>query len=416
LNYPESVDYLYALGNEIRTAKLGLERMELVAAAMGNPERRFRVVHVAGTNGKGSTSAMIAGGLRAAGHKVGLYTSPHLVEPLERMVIDGRAVTAEAFAEAFAAVHRVSEELVEGGKLEGHPTYFETVTLMAFWWFAKEGVDWAVIEVGLGGRLDATNIVRPQLCVITPVDYDHEAWLGKGLEAIAGEKAGILKTGVAAVVAPQGAVARDVLRRRAETVHAPVLEAGGWPVSELELDANGSRFVTGGMRIDCRLAGAHQVENARTAAVALNALEVPPEEIVAGIQETRWPGRLEMVSKVPEIWLDGAHNPAGARALAEYIGRFHAGRRVGLIYGAMRDKSVEEIAGVLFPLAERLILTAPNQARALRPEAIREMEPHGNVRVAKDVREALGMARGCEVVFLTGSLYLVGEARAILVQ
>jgi dihydrofolate synthase/folylpolyglutamate synthase len=416
LNYPESVEYLYALGNEIRTAKLGLERMELVAEAMGNPERRFRVVHVAGTNGKGSTSAMIAGGLRAAGHRVGLYTSPHLVEPLERMVIDGRAVTAAAFAEAFAEVHRVAEELLEAGKLEGHPTYFETVTLMAFWWFARQGVDWAVVEVGLGGRLDATNIVRPQLCVITAVDYDHEAWLGKSLEAIAFEKAGILKTGVAAVVAPQGVVARDVILRRAETVHAPVMEAAGWPLAELEMDAYGSRFVAGGLRIDCPLAGAHQVENARTAAVALNALEVAQEGIREGIAAARWPGRLELVSRNPEIWLDGAHNPSGARALAAYIERFHAGRKVGLIYGAMRDKSVEEIAGVLFPLAETLILTAPNQARALRPEAMQEMEPHGNVRVARDVGEALRMARGCEVVFLTGSLYLVGEARAILVQ
>ena len=163
MNYPESVEYLYALGNEIRTAKLGLERMTLVAAAMKNPERKYRVVHVAGTNGKGSTSAMIAAGLREAGHRVGLFTSPHLVEPTERIVVDGRAVTAEEFAEAFAAVHKVAERMLEAGTLDAHPTYFETVTLMAFWWFAKAEVDWAVIEVGLGGRLGATNIVEPQL-------------------------------------------------------------------------------------------------------------------------------------------------------------------------------------------------------------------------------------------------------------
>ncbi len=418
MNYPESVEYLYALGNEIRTAKLGLERMALAAEAMGHPERAYRVVHVAGTNGKGSTSAMIAAGLRAAGHRVGLFTSPHLMEPTERIVVDGEAVTAGEFAEAFAAVHEAAERMMAAGTLDTHPTYFETVTLMAFWWFARQRVDWAVVEVGLGGRLDATNIVAPQLCVITPVDYDHEAWLGKSLDAIAFEKAGILKAGVPAVVGPQRAVARDVIGRRAETVFAPVLDATAWPVRELEITATGSRFVTGGMRIDCPLAGEHQVENARTAAMALNALHVTPEEIRAGIGAARWPGRLERVSESPEIWLDGAHNPSGARALAAYIERFHGSRRVGLIYGAMRDKSVEEIAGVLFPLAAELIVTAPRQARALRPEAILEMEPHGQARMAADVGEAIGMARagGCEVWFLTGSLYLVGEARAILVQ
>src|SRR5262245_28420982 len=180
--------------------------MALEAAAMRNPERKFRVVHVAGTNGKGSTSAMIAAGLRAAGNKVGLFTSPHLVEPTERIVVDGRQVTAEEFAEAFAQVHRVAERMLEAGTLDAHPTYFETVTLMGFWWFAKKRVDWAVVEVGLGGRLDATNIVTPQLCVITPVDYDHEAWLGKSLDSIAWEKAGILKPGVPVVIGPQRAV------------------------------------------------------------------------------------------------------------------------------------------------------------------------------------------------------------------
>ncbi len=416
MNYPESVDYLYALGNEIRTAKLGLERMVLLSEAMKHPERKFRVVHVAGTNGKGSTSAMIAAGLQAAGNRVGLFTSPHLVEPTERIVIDGRAVTAAEFSEAFDAVHRVADRMMEAGTLDAHPTYFETVTLMAFWWFAKQEVDWAVIEVGLGGRLDATNIVTPQLCVITPVDYDHEAWLGKSLDAIAFEKAGILKAGVPAVMAPQRPVARDVIVKRAESVFAPVLDSAAWPVAELEIGAHGSRFVIAGLRIDCPLAGEHQVDNARTAAAALNALNVTPEQIRAGIAAARWPGRLEMVSESPEIWLDGAHNPSGARALAAYIARFHAGRRVGLIFGAMRDKSVEEIAGVLFPLADELILTAPNQTRALRAEAILGMEPHGNVRIAADVRAALAMERSCDVLFLAGSLYLVGEARAILVQ
>lgn len=416
MNYPESVEYLYALGNEFRNAKLGLDRISLIAEAMGHPERAYSVVHVAGTNGKGSTSAMIASGLRADGHRVGLFTSPHLVEPTERIVVDGQPVTAAAFSDAFIHVHETAERMLLAGTLDAHPTYFETVTLMAFWWFAQCKVDWAVIEVGLGGRLDATNIVTPQLCVITPVDYDHEAWLGKSLDSIAFQKAGILKTGVPAVVASQSAVPRDVILRRAETVHAPILDATAWPVTNLDIDAYGSRFVTAGIPITCPLAGEHQVDNARTAAVALNALELTPEQIHSGIAAARWPGRLEMVSRDPEIWLDGAHNPSGARALAAYIERFHQGRRIGLIYGAMRDKSVEEIAGVLFPLAHELILTVPDQPRALRPEAILELEPHPNARIASDVRAALALKHSCDVLFVTGSLYLVGEARAILVQ
>jgi dihydrofolate synthase/folylpolyglutamate synthase len=408
LNYPESVEYLYALGNEIRTAKLELERMTEVAAALGHPERRYRVVHVAGTNGKGSTSAMIAAGLRAAGFKVGLYTSPHLVEPTERMAVDGVPSTAAEFAGAFRVVHEAAADF------ETHPTYFETVTLMAFWWFAQRQVDWAVIEVGLGGRLDATNIVQPDLTVITPVDFDHEAWLGKSLESIAFEKAGILKPGVPAVLAPQRPAALEVIRRRAAEVAAPLTETAAWPVDNLAIDAAGSRFDTHGLHIDCPLAGEHQVDNARTAAAALAALGVGP----AGIAGARWPGRLERVSTDPELWLDGAHNPAGARALAAYIHRFHAGRRVGMVFGAMRDKSVEEIAGILFPVADELIVTAPGQPRALRPDAILEMEPHPNARAVPDVRAALEALRAgsAGVWFLTGSLYLVGEARAILVQ
>ncbi|MBL8236147.1 MAG: bifunctional folylpolyglutamate synthase/dihydrofolate synthase [Bryobacterales bacterium] len=416
MNYPESVEYLYSLGNEIRTAKLGLERMTILAEALSHPERAYSVVHVAGTNGKGSTSAMIASGLRADGHRVGLYTSPHLVEPTERIAVDGKAISAADFSRAFVHVHETAERMLLAGTLDAHPTYFETVTLMAFWWFAECGVDWAVIEVGLGGRLDATNIVTPQLCVITPVDYDHEAWLGKSLDSIAFEKAGILKTGVPVVMGPQRAVPRDVIERRAETVHAPVLDATAWPVAGLKMDARGSRFSAAGLEIQCPLAGEHQVENARTAAVALHALELTPEQIQAGIGATRWPGRLEMVQVNPEIWLDGAHNPSGARALAAYINRFHKERRILLIYGAMRDKSVEEIAGVLFPLADELILTAPGQTRALRPEAILEMEPHPRARFASGARAALAMKHNCDVVFVTGSLYLVGEARAILVQ
>src|SRR5579883_1554175 len=197
--YPESVRFLYELGNEIKTAKLGLERIRALLSALGDPQRAFRVVHVAGTNGKGSTCAMIEAGLRAAGVRTGLFTSPHLIEPTERIQIDGAQVLPEQFLRAFETAHETAKKC----GLDCHPTYFETVTAMAFWLFRELGVETAVIETGLGGRLDATNVVEPEIVAITPIDFDHEAFLGHTIEAIAGEKAGILKRGAPAVFARQ---------------------------------------------------------------------------------------------------------------------------------------------------------------------------------------------------------------------
>jgi dihydrofolate synthase/folylpolyglutamate synthase len=420
VNYPDSVEFLYALGNEIATAKLGLERITRVLDALGRPQDRTHFVHVAGTNGKGSACAMIERGLRAAGRRTGLYTSPHLAEPTERIQLDGRPIAASQFSAVFDRVHEAVEQLLASHEIDLHTTYFETVTAMALLVFAEECLDMVVLEVGLGGRLDATNIVTPDLCVITPIDFDHEAFLGRGLEAIAGEKAGILKAGVPAVFARQRSEAAAVLDLRAAQLSIPVARTNAWKIDELTLDARGSRFLLSGereLRIVCPLAGEHQVENAATAAVALTRLGVSDSEIAAGIAQVRWPGRLERVSEHPEIIVDGAHNPAGARALAAYIDRFYAGRRVRLIYGAMRDKAVDEIGGILFPHAQQVIVTAPRQARALDPEAIRQVAEHPDLRTAADLGLALEMVKDAgdqDVVFITGSLFLVAEAREML--
>jgi dihydrofolate synthase/folylpolyglutamate synthase len=416
VDYPDSVQFLYALGNEIRTAKLGLDRIRAVLDALGRPQNRCRFVHVAGTNGKGSTCAMIESGLRAAGLRTGLFTSPHIAEPTERIRINGEPVDAGRFAAAFERVHRAVESLLEAGAIDMHTTYFETVTAMALVIFAEERMDKVVLEVGLGGRLDATNVVRPELCVITPIDFDHEAFLGRSLESIAGEKAGILKPGVPAVFARQRPEAAPVLDARAEKVGAPVARTTGWQIRNLELHPAGSRFEAGqpALFIDCPLAGEHQVENAVTAALALRSLGISDSSIQAGIARTRWPGRLERVSERPEIILDGAHNPAAARALAAYIERFYGARRVRLIYGAMRDKAVAEVGGILFPQAQEVILTAPRQSRAIAPEALRGVVDHPNLRVAAHIEDALEMPPGDAVTFITGSLFLVAEARAIL--
>jgi dihydrofolate synthase/folylpolyglutamate synthase len=262
-------------------------------------------------------------------------------------------------------------------------------------------------------------VVTPELCVITPVDFDHEAWLGRSLEGIAAEKAGILKVGVPAVIARQRPEAAHVIDQRAQVLSAPISRLEGWHVSELELTPRGSRFHLSGEReldIVCPLAGAHQVENAATAAVALTRLAVSDADIERGIASARWPGRLELLCEHPEVIVDGAHNPAGARALAAYIDRFYADRKVTLIFGAMRDKAIDEIGGVLFPRANHLILTAPDQPRAAAPEALLPLVEHSNVRVAAPLSEALALVRDAgpdEVVFVTGSLFLVAEARAL---
>jgi dihydrofolate synthase / folylpolyglutamate synthase len=420
--YPDSVRYLYSLGNEVKTAKLGLDRMCALIAALGHPERAFRVVHVAGTNGKGSTAAMIESSLRVWGARTGLYTSPHLVEPTERIRIDGVPVAAEEFASAFARVHRAAEDLLRDGVIDLHPTYFETVTAMAFVLFRERGVHWAVVEVGLGGRLDATNIVVPELAVVTPIDFDHEVYLGKSIESIAAEKAGILKPGVPAVFACQRPEAQGVLEDTARAAGLHYTSSGDWSIENLDVQARGSRFIARHWRklsIECPLAGEHQVANSVTAVAVLDALGAPSAAIELGIRGTRWPGRLEYVRARPDIVLDGAHNPAGARALAAYIERFRAGRRVWLIYGAMRDKAVSEVAGILFPLADEVIATAPDQARAVRPELIAELGSHPRLRVAPRLAGALALLEECapdDIVFVTGSLYLVGEARPLLIE
>lgn len=425
MTFPDTVEYLYSIGNEIKSAKLGLERMETLLRGLGNPHRAFKSIHVAGTNGKGSTCAMIESGLRACKVKTGLYTSPHLVSPVERIQVNGRPVAEIEFLSAFSEVHREAEALLAAGRIDMHPTYFETVTAMAFVFFRRVKVEVAVIEVGLGGRLDATNLVRPAMSVITSIDFDHEAWLGSSIEAIAGEKAGIIKQGVPVTIAPQGyEAAETLLIERAAQFRAPAalvrLSRGG----VIDLDAQGSKVMVAGRGfacwVDVPFAGEHQADNAATAAVALLNLGYPLQSVRFGIKCAVWPGRLERVARHPDVILDGAHNPAGVRSLAAYIKRFFAGRKVWLIYATMRDKSVDEIGDTLIPEATEVILTQVDSERALRPEAMLELFSHPRMRTAARLADALAIVRAEakpeDVVFITGSLYLVGEARPLFVK
>ncbi len=303
------------------------------------------------------------------------------------------------------------------GAIDLHPTYFESVTAMGFLLFREHGVETGVLEVGLGGRLDATNVVVPKLCVITPVDYDHPTFLGDTVEQIAGEKAGILKPDVPAIFARQRPEAAAVIESRARNLGVPFERAADAGVTDVRLTARGSSFVIDGRRVECPLAGEHQVGNAVTAALALRHLGYPAE----GIAATRWPGRLELVAERPDIILDGAHNVAGTQALAAYIRRFHPRRRVHLIYAAMRDKAVAEMSAELFPLASRIVVTAPANSRAMPPAELAAIaSPHPDISTAANFEAALHMARRNaapdDVIFVAGSLYLVGEARQRLVK
>lgn len=418
MTFADSVRFLFTLGHELKTMKWDLGRIETLLSSLGSPQKKSRFIHVAGTNGKGSTCAMLSAALQHAGYRTGLYTSPHLVSPTERIQIDGQPISEDEWTAAFVRVHGAVEGLLAEGVIDAHPSFFETLTAMAFLVFAEAKLDIVVLEVGLGGRLDATNVVTPEIAVITPVDFDHEAFLGSSIALIAAEKAGIMKAGRPAVFSSQRDDALAVLDDRALDLNIPVSYAALRSIAELHIDRYQSRFVLLGeeeIPILCPLAGEHQVDNARTAAVALERFGLSAAAISAGIAKARWPGRLQRISESPDIILDGAHNPAGARALARYIERFFAGEPVRIVFGAMRDKAVEEVTNALFSLAAEVVLTMPKQPRALHPEAIVETLDHPRVVVCSELSAAISHTQRFPMTtFITGSLYLVGEALELL--
>ncbi len=430
MSYSEAVEYLMSLLGDIRGSNFGLQRMETLTACLGEPQDSFRVVHVAGTNGKGSTAAMIESGLHAAGYSTGLYTSPHLVRFNERFKINGHDASDEQFAAAVAEGCAANERLAAADGGERHATLFETVTAAAFCAFRRASVDWGVIEVGLGGRLDATNVVRPEVAVITPIDFDHEAFLGKSAQFIAEEKAGILKRGSKVVMAPQRPQAAEVLVKRAAELGVPLVQVGvDWRAADVTHLKGYYRFnalkITGHtvadrLSITLPLAGGHQIENALAAIAALDALGIGGREIRNGIGHARWPGRLEYVEGQPAILLDAAHNPAGARVLARFLEKHHAGRTIHLIYGAVRDKAIDEVADVLFPHVHRVILTRSRVSRSTSPETLRQMVDHLHERIetAPAAEQAIELARRTakpeDLIVIAGSIFLIGEAKETL--
>jgi dihydrofolate synthase/folylpolyglutamate synthase len=461
MSYETAVAQMYALGHELAQTpshNFDLAHMRVLLAALGHPENGFPAVLVAGTNGKGSTAATLASILQASGLKTGLYTSPHLVRINERIRLNGEAISDDDFTTLHDVVDRTAERLVGEGDLPWHPSFFEMLTAMSFEYFARSRPDMVVLEVGMGGRLDATNVVEPRLSIITDISLDHQKYLGETVAEIAREKAGIIRPGGVVVTLPQLPEANDVIGNAildsgARAVNAvpyvpPVSPGSGQYLvpSTQETASSGARqrysLAVLGQEIvaDSPLVGRHQLRNLALAIAAAEELhnqgiaEITPETIARGLRETQWPGRFQVVPAAgddPEYVLDVAHNPAGAWALRSTLsaaypdsgnGDLGNGREITMVFGVMRDKAMQEITEILFPIAGHVIVTHANNPRAASPDEIRQAAARVAVGIdiedAEDVVSALERARTIAgaggLVVVTGSIYIVGEAMRML--
>ena len=434
MTYAETVSYLLTVGQELRGLKFDLANVSCLLEALDHPERCWNSVHIAGTNGKGSVAAMMEAVLRAAGYRTALYTSPHLVRVNERIRVAGQEISDADFASVCGDVLALVERLLAERALPGHPSFFECLTATAFEHFRRAGCDIAVLETGMGGRLDATNVVRPLVSVITPVDFDHEAYLGHSLGQIAFEKAGIIKEGGVVIAAPQRPEAAAVIERVAQERGARLIWDCGLRNAECGMRNETATPHSALHTPHLALPGRHQVENARLVVLAVEQLRklglcISDAALREGLAGVRWPGRLEWIQGRPRLLLDGAHNPAGARALRAYLEevriaecgvRSDPASNIVLLFGAMRDKAVAEMADLLFPLAGAVVLTRPPQRRAATTQALAQLTAHLNPRIIECEDPGAALARARElagpdgIVVVTGSLYVVGSVKQLL--
>jgi dihydrofolate synthase/folylpolyglutamate synthase len=413
MNFDQALTYLLSLGHETLTIKLGLRNTETLLAALGDPHKDFPAVQIAGTNGKGSTAVTLDSICRAAGIRTGLFTSPHLISITERIRIDGKKISEAHFAAFTTQVKTTAAELVTAARLETLPTFFEHVTAIALLAFREAKVDLAILETGLGGRLDSTTAAGADIVAITPVAMDHQEYLGNSLAEIAAEKAAIIRPGVTAIIAPQQKSAETVILQQCARVKVQPRSIGRHlpePYAEISI----------GLR------GRHQIVNVSTAIAVAEALRergfsISRESITRGVETVRHAGRLELWKGRPGILFDGAHNPAAARALREYLDEFIE-QPITMIFGAMRDKALAEMAAILFPAAQQLILSSLDNPRAATTEMLKATVPVAFDRVrlhsASSPSDALRIARLTTppdgLICVTGSLYLVGAAQEIL--
>jgi dihydrofolate synthase/folylpolyglutamate synthase len=423
MNHSEAVEYLASKGNEVQMMHLGLHRTRAMMEALGNPQDKYPSIHIAGTNGKGSVAAMSESILRHAGLVTGLYTSPHLVRVEERIRVNGRQVSARRFAALATRIRKTETTLLENKILDRPLTTFEFLTCAAFLNFAKAKVDIAVFEVGLGGKLDSTNIIHPLVSVITGISLDHQNYLGRTLTKIAGEKAGIIKEGVPVISGCNTPAPRRVICRQAKAVRAPILEAFQ------DCAIRNQREKRGRFSFDLRtprrqyrnlhlsLAGEYQVRNATLAVLAIEALQSFPikiQDIRAGLAGTVWSGRLDEYQSRRRTLLDGAHNPEGAQLLRDFLIK-EKEKEVHFVFGVVRDKNIREIGSAIFPVATSIHLTPLVNTRSAAPAEVAAMHTRfaPRMKIYSNMREALRAAwKECSasgLVVVTGSLYLVGE-------
>jgi dihydrofolate synthase / folylpolyglutamate synthase len=422
MNHKETLEYLAGKGNEVQMMHLGLHRTRAMMNALGDPHAAYPSIHIAGTNGKGSVAAMSESILRHAGLKTGLYTSPHLVRVEERIRVDGCQVSPRGFSLLASRIRQTEEQLVRNGIIDRMLTTFEFLTCCAFLHFARRNVDIAVFEVGLGGKLDSTNIIDPAVTVITGVSLDHQNYLGGTIGKIAGEKAGIIKKGVPVISGCNDPVARRVVLNRARAVDAPFVDIDKTVrMASLRnsrggqlFDLHTSKRVHKNLRIN--LAGDFQVRNAAMAVMAVETLpffQVSVGDIRRGLADTRWEGRLDEYASVRQTLLDGAHNPESARLLRKYLLE-RKKSEIYLVFGAVKDKNIKEISAALFPLATRIHLTPLANTRTSDPNEVAGMQPRyrSRMEIHPTMRDALISAwKQCPpsgLVVITGSLYLVG--------
>jgi dihydrofolate synthase / folylpolyglutamate synthase len=420
-SYKKTIEYLYGLRRF--GVRMGLTSIRSILSLLGEPQKAFPVVHVGGSNGKGSTSVMLASMLREAGYRVGLYTSPHLVRFNERIRVGRREIPNRGIVDL---THRIASVIESNYDKSSNPTFFEITTALAFLYFAECGIDIAVVEVGMGGRLDATNVVTPLVSVITNISLDHEGVLGSGVRAVAREKAGIVKRGIPLVTAARG-VALDVLKDACQKRGAPIYTNGGdFTVREKdgEFDFVSGASIHTGLRNS--LVGPHQLLNAACAIMAVELLRdkgysVSDNRVKRGLASVRWPGRMEVVKREPTVVIDCAHNPAGADALRSALVGFPY-KRLFLVIGIMADKDIRGIISRLVPLAHRVIVTMARTERAATIDALyRDIQPYGKpVETVEGVTHAceaaLSMADADDLVCVAGSVHTAGEARAFLLD
>ena len=444
MSYESAVASMFALGHELAhmpSHKFDLAHMRVLLAAMDRPERAFPNVLIAGTNGKGSTAATLASILKSSGLKTGLYTSPHLLRLNERIRINGAEIRDDDFAGLHREVDTIAERLVEQRELPWHPSFFEMMTAIAFKFFARERVDIAVLEVGMGGRLDATNVVEPLASVITDISLDHQKFLGHTVGEIAREKAGIIRPGGVVVTLPQQPEANDVIGNTILDLDAVGVSAVQYvpPVSpaspELRVPGSAPRYryplqVMGKqISVESPLVGRHQLRNIALAIAAAEELSkkgvhgIDADSIEHGIRETHWPGRFEVLpanAGWPEMVLDVAHNPAGAWALRSALSERYDDRPLIFVFGAMRDKAISEMTEILFPLALRVFATRPENPRSASPGEIQQAARRvsAEIEAVPEVDRALECARNAAgsdaLMVVTGSIYLVGEVMRFL--